>query len=106
MPAEIIDFQKYKDNRVIKDIGFDSLKDDKPTCPFCMAPTTIEKTGTGTPIHTFNGPDMRQYYKLKALLAKVVDLFKQSVDEISDEDLVATFGVDMEEFLVELRDGR
>jgi hypothetical protein len=101
----VVDFQKYKDERVIRGIGFDSLKNDSPKCPFCMAPTTIERTGTGTPIHTFNGPDMETHYKMKALLAKLVEMFKESDEGITDADLVATFGDEMADFLVDLQTG-
>ena len=103
--GEVIDFQKYKDDRTVKDVGFESLKSSE-TCPFCTAPTTVERTGTGTPIHTFNGVDMETYYKLKALLASIVERLKSGDDAVKNEDIVKAFGEGMRQFLEELENGR
>jgi hypothetical protein len=94
----IIDFNKFKEGKIVNSIGFQK---QKAVCPFCQAPTTIELTSTGTPIHTFNGEDMEAYKKLRELVITIVDYFKASKEGLCDDDLVEAFGEGMADFLKE-----
>ena len=102
--GEVIDFQKFKESRIVKDVGF-TLLDKETACPFCTAPTSVEKIMNGTSIHTYNGVDMEKYYRLKELLSSIVERLKSGADAVEDEDIVKAFGEGMREFLKELEDG-
>jgi hypothetical protein len=106
--GEVINFQKWKDKKedreIVESIGFTAPVEES-NCPFCDAPTTVERTGTRSAIHTYSGEDVQVYYKLKALLARVVSYFIDKNDGVTEDDMVAAFGEGMRDFMKELQDG-
>jgi hypothetical protein len=97
--GQLIDFQQFKERR---EAGESTPPRTEGYCPFCQAPTLIQRTSGDTEIHTYDTEVMEAYSKLKNLMATVVDYFKRQEDGVQDDDLIAAFGEGMEEFLKEL----
>jgi hypothetical protein len=98
--GELVDFVKFKENKEIKQIEFVPQKYER-YCPHCNAPTIMMKQGAGE-VHQFDPTNMEAYKKLKDLLILIVQYFKDSPDEVTDDDLIDVFGEGMKDFLQEL----
>jgi len=117
--GQVIDFQKFKNSKhpkteSSKDIVpsqesdtfrefFSIFTDGLSICPLCDAPVTIQKISGGEDTYTYKGTDVRTYYRMKAILAKLVQKFSAlgMVSEIEE-----CFGTGFSDFLKELQEGK
>lgn len=99
--GEVIDFQQYKEGKVIEQIEFITPKNES-YCPHCQAPTLVQRTSGGSEIHTFDPNNMEAYEKVKTLLVRIVTYFKTTDQGVEDADLVEAFGEGMADFLKEM----
>lgn len=107
--GKVIDFQDYKNRKeaaVVEAVFSPPPIRHEGYCPFCQAPTLIKLTMAGTPIHTFDPNNMEAYEKLRELMTRVTDYFRERDAGVTDEDLIEAFGEGMAEFLKELEQER